>query len=344
MKVLIINNAVPFIRGGAEALANALTSKLNESPNISAELLRIPFRWDPIERLLDETLLVRQLRLINVDRVIALKYPAYLIEHNHKTIWLLHQFRQAYDLRDPHGDPFGSVEYGNSLLKLIKNADHEAFKRSRALFTNSPVTQERLRRFNGFNAEVLYPPLFDPDIFRNESDSKYVFAGGRIGMGKRQHLLIEAMRDVRNVKLIIAGPPDDPNYAAYLNQLIESYDLQDRVDLRLGFRPRAEIASLVNNASACAYLPVDEDSLGYVTMEAAQAAKPVLTLFDAGGLLQIVENDISGIVTNPDVPAISEALSKFSNPTLCRRLGEQLRERWLAMEINWDHTLERLIG
>ena len=43
-------------------------------------------------------MLNRNLRLYNVDRTIALKFPAYLIPHTEKTLWLLHQFRQAYDL------------------------------------------------------------------------------------------------------------------------------------------------------------------------------------------------------------------------------------------------------
>ena len=63
-----------------------------------AELLRIPFRWDPAERLYDEMLACRMMRLYNVDRVIGLKFPAYLIPHPHKTLWLIHQYRQAYDL------------------------------------------------------------------------------------------------------------------------------------------------------------------------------------------------------------------------------------------------------
>ena len=35
---------------------------------------------------------------VAVDRLIGLKFPAYLIPHPRKVIWLLHQHRQAYDL------------------------------------------------------------------------------------------------------------------------------------------------------------------------------------------------------------------------------------------------------
>ena len=56
-------------------------------------------------------------------------------------------------------------------------------------------------------------------------------------------------------------------------RLVERYDLNDRVQLDLGFLSRERIAKYVNEALACAYLPVDEDSVGYVTMEAFVVGK-----------------------------------------------------------------------
>ena len=43
-------------------------------------------------------LAARLIKLTSIDRVIALKFPAYYVEHDNKVLWLLHQFRQAYDL------------------------------------------------------------------------------------------------------------------------------------------------------------------------------------------------------------------------------------------------------
>ena len=65
--------------------------------------------------------------------------------------------------------------------------------------------------------------------------------------------------------------------------------------LDLRFLPRQDLATLVNGASAVAYLPFDEDSLGYCTMEAFQAAKPVLTVTDSGGVLDIVRDRDTGL-------------------------------------------------
>ena len=50
MNVLVLNNAAPFIRGGAEELAEHLVQRLNMTAGVEAELLRIPFRWEPADQ------------------------------------------------------------------------------------------------------------------------------------------------------------------------------------------------------------------------------------------------------------------------------------------------------
>ena len=37
---------------------------------------------------------------LKVDAVIALKFPAYLVQHERKIVWLIHQHRSAYELWD----------------------------------------------------------------------------------------------------------------------------------------------------------------------------------------------------------------------------------------------------
>lgn len=340
MKVLVVNNAVPFIRGGAEELADHLVRRLNATDGVEAELLRIPFAWEPAERLIDEMLIARSLRLYNVDRVIALKFPAYLIPHHDKRLWLLHQFRQAYDLYTP-GEGYLGDERGAQIRRAIQKADDACFVACRKIFVNSPVTQDRLRRFNGYGSTVLYPPLNDGELFTGGAYGDYIFAGGRVGPGKRQHLLVEAMASAPvGLKLVVAGPPDSPDYAARLQALVAEKNLGGRVTLAFGFHPRERIADWVNGALACAYLPYDEDSLGYVTMEAMAAGKAVLTVSDSGGLLELV-NERTGAVTAPDVAAVAAGLARVA--ASAQPLGAAAKAAWDGKKITWDETVRTLL-
>lgn len=344
MKVLIVNNMAPFIWGGAEELAINLQKQIIVAGH-DAEVLRIPFKWEPADRIPSQMLMVRTFELTNADHVIALKYPAYLIRHPRKTLWLLHQYRQAYDLFDAGQTNIPQGAEGESLRALIRNADNETFRESRHIFTNSDTTKQRLKHYNGFDAEVLLPPLNDPNLFTGGVSEGYIFAGGRVNSMKRQHLLVEAMQYLPvGVKLVVAGPPDTSVDALKLQELVELHNLSDRVKLDLRFMARDELARYVNGALACAYIPFDEDSLGYVAMEAATAGKPVITASDSGGVLGLVKEGDTGWIAAPEPKALAEAMATaLKNSEHTRMMGEAARALWESFGVNWENTVKRLL-
>lgn len=344
MKVLIVNNMAPFVRGGAEELATHLQRNLIELGH-EAEILRIPFQWEPATRIPSQMLMVRAFELINVDHVIALKFPAYLIRHPHKTLWLLHQYRQAYDLFDAGQTNIPAGEQGDSLRSLIRTADNESFAECRRIFVNSDITRQRLKKYNGFDARVLLPPVNDPELFPGGKPGSYIFAGGRVNGMKRQHLLLEALAGAdRRARLVIAGPPDSQSDADVLERTVVRLGLEDRVKLDLRFVPRHEYAHYVNNAAAVAYLPFDEDSLGYVAMEAATAGKALLTTTDSGGILGLVKHGETGWVAAPDVGELSSVINAvFARGAKVERYGFAARSLWQSMDINWPQTIDALL-
>src|SRR5438270_5136756 len=102
MRVLIATVQVPFVRGGAELLAEGLRDALQRAGH-QAEIASIPFKWYPPDRILDAMLAARLVDVTEscgsaIDTVIGLKFPAYYMQHPRKTLWVLHQYRAAYDL------------------------------------------------------------------------------------------------------------------------------------------------------------------------------------------------------------------------------------------------------
>ncbi|MFC3459476.1 glycosyltransferase family 4 protein [Massilia haematophila] len=344
MKVLIVNNMAPFVWGGAEELAVHLQKNVIAAGH-EAEVLRIPFQWEPASRIPSQMLMVRAFELMNVDHVIALKFPAYLIRHPRKTLWLLHQYRQAYDLFDAGQTNLPPGPAGDELRTLIRNADSESFAESRKIFTNSEVTRQRLQHYNGFNAEVLLPPINDAELFNGGQVGDYVFAGGRINDMKRQYLLLEALCHApRNVKLLIAGPPDRPADGERLRALVGQLGLADRVRLDLRFLPRTTYAEYLNGAAAVAYLPFDEDSLGYVSMEAALAGKALITTTDSGGILSLAKHNETGWVAEPEAEALASVLAQAcEDPQRAAARGAAAKALWLSLGINWPQTVEKLL-
>ena len=111
MRIAILTTQCPFVIGGAELHAKSLERALREAGH-QAEIVTMPFKWYPSTTILDHMLAARAMDVsefngVRVDLAIALKFPAYFMQHPNKVYWVLHQHRQAYDLWDSgHTDLF----------------------------------------------------------------------------------------------------------------------------------------------------------------------------------------------------------------------------------------------
>ena len=158
MNVLIVNSAAPFVGREAKELEDHLCERLNATHAVRAEVLRIPFSWEPLQELTEQIFLNCTLKLPNVDRVIALGFPAYLIPHSDKIIWLTRLCRRFDDLCEPGKSSLLKTALGDHCY-IISAAEAESFSKCRRIFTASQVIRERLKRCTGFDAQVLIPPL-----------------------------------------------------------------------------------------------------------------------------------------------------------------------------------------
>jgi glycosyltransferase involved in cell wall biosynthesis len=259
-------------------------------------------------------------------------------------LWLLHQFRQAYDFwGTPHQDLPDTPE-GRQVRKVVIESDNRFLPEHHKIYTNSHVTGDRLRRFNGIESEVLFPPLLYTSGFFCRGYGDTIFYPSRIASGKRQYLVVEAMKHVKTpVKLVIAGGPETPAELAKLETVIEQHQLHDRVTITPRFISEDEKCRLFADALACAYIPYDEDSYGYVTLEAFQSRKPVITCSDSGGTLILVKDGVSGLVVPPDPVSLALAMDRlYADRLVARRLGEQGFEMMLELGITWEHVVECL--
>ena len=348
MHILIATTQVPFIQGGAEIHARSLLDAFNAAGH-RAEIVAIPFKWYPPELILDAMLACRLLDLTEsngrkIDRVVGLKFPAYLIPHPDKVLWILHQHRQAYEQWD---HPLGDMAlYGNGreVRDAIRRADTRLIPEARAVFTNSQNVSSRLQEYCGLDSTPLYHPPHDAEAFYCEGEEGYFFYPSRINASKRQHLAVHALAAAGGGRrLVICGESEDDLYHQNLQEEIVRLGLQDRVRF-LGRVTEEEKRRLYARCLAVIYPPFDED-YGYVTLEAMLAGKPVVTCTDSGGPLEFVIHDVTGYVTAPEGPAMGEALGKLSeNPARAAALGQAGRESYLARGITWDHVVSALVA
>ena len=93
-------------------------------------------------------------------------------------------------------------------------------------------------------------------------------------------------------------------------------------------------------ALAVVYAPYDED-YGYVTLQAFLAGKPVITATDSGGVLEWVEDGVTGLVTDGSPAGIADAIDRLAaDRSLAEKMGEAGRER--VAGLSWEPVVARL--
>jgi glycosyltransferase involved in cell wall biosynthesis len=347
LRILIATVREQFTRGGAEILAEDLRESLVAAGH-DAEIVAIPFHGYPTDDLIDNLTAFRLLDLSTsrgsrVDRLIALKFPAYLISHPRKVIWLVHQLRGAYELWDEeHG--LSRQPAGMHARVFVSEADRVACTEAYGVFSISKNVAARLRRSTGHEAHVLYPPPRNASRYRCSDDRGYLFFPSRIVPLKRQHLVIEALARTRHpVRVAFSGPRENEEYAAHLEKFAKRLGVATRVTWH-GALSENELITAFARCRGVVFPPVDED-YGYVSLESMLASKPVITCHDSGGTLEFVVDRETGLVTDPNAAALAAAMDElWTDPERARTWGEAGRRLYEAMDIGWQHVLGRLLA
>jgi glycosyltransferase involved in cell wall biosynthesis len=342
MRIAVCAPQVPFERGGTEILAETLAQQLR-SRGHDVEDIRIPFKWYPAARSLREALLWRLVDLEEaqerpVDLVIATKFPSYAIRHPNKVVWLIHQFRQAYELDRAEFGQFGEDAFDRATVRAVHRLDRKTLGEAKRLFAISRNVADRLERSTGLDAEVLPPPPQQLAYRSSQGTGEFILSVGRLDRAKRVDLLLEAAALDGSLRVVVAGEGPD-------RDRLERLTARHRLDGRVTFAGRVaddELVDLYARCQAVFYAPFDED-FGFVPYEAFLSEKPVVTTRDAGGPLEVVVDGENGLVCEPAPAAIAEACSWLAaNPDQARargRAGKQTAER-----VTWGAVVDRLLA
>ncbi|WP_110514685.1 glycosyltransferase family 4 protein [Herpetosiphon llansteffanensis] len=341
-RILVCTAQVPFARGGAELLAEGLVNALRQAGH-EADLVALPFTRTPHRELLNSALAWRMLDLSHVedrpvDQVICTKFPSYAVAHPKKVVWLVHQHRQLYDWRGTNWSDWGSQPDDDQLARTLTKLDHQALAEAKRRFSISKIVSQRLQRFNDLASTPLYPPSIYSGRLRQGSYKPYILSISRLDQAKRLDLLLHALAYTEQpVKAIIGGRGPA---MAELQALSKQLGLEQRVEFR-GWMDDQTLIDLYADARAVFYAPIDED-FGFATIEALEAAKPVLTAQDSGTVLEFIHDGLTGFVAPAEPRAMAARLDAlWQSPDLAANLGSNGPA--MVANIRWEHVVKQLV-
>lgn len=346
MRVLIATTQVPFVRGGAEMLAEGLQDALAAAGH-EAEIVRLPFKWYPPERILEQIVAARLFDVSEssgraIDLLIGLKFPAYLLPHPNKTLWLVHQHRTAYDLWDTELCDLMHAPNGREVRDAIRSADAAFIPEAPRRYTIAQNVASRLQRFCGIDSEALYHPPPGAGQFRTAPAEDFFYFPSRVNRTKRQLLVVEAVAQCREpVRVCFSALPDDTMYEEQIAERIRVLRIADRVAW-MAATSDDEKRDRYARCLGVVFPPVDED-YGYVTLEAMLARKPVVTCSDSGGPLEFVRDGETGLVAGPTPSALAAAMDRlWADRRFAADCGTAGRDRYDQLNINWPHVVATL--
>lgn len=342
MRILVVTSDVPFVEGGHRIIARSLVRALRHAGN-EAELLTTP--QNRFGRQLSAYLATWLTDVAvagdgrPVDGVVSLRFPGYAVRHPRHVVWLNHRMREYYDLWDEFHATLGIrgrlVEGGRRLC--LRALDRWLLGRCSHVFAQSRTIRERLRRWGGIDADVLYPPPPQRD-YHCEGYAGGVLSVGRLTRLKRVDLLLRAAAEAPGewpVRIVGTGPEEDA-----LRRLAAELGLDGRVE----FLGQLSDEHLVGEYARCSavYFGTRAEDYGLVTLEAFASAKPVVTCSDSGGPAELVRDGESGAVVPPEPAAVAAALEALaSHPQRARQLGEGARR--LAERHTWANAVTVLL-
>ena len=198
------------------------------------------------------------------------------------------------------------------------------------------------------NMMVMPNPIEKPTLQIDKVLSKSnrtILNVGRLDTEKDHAILIQAFSKIApafptwQLKIVGDGP-----LRKDLEELIEALDLQDKVTL-----PGVTKAIDTEYASADIFvISSTYEAFGLVTAEAMSHSLPVVGFADCPGTNKLIENNVSGVLVEPEddrIEALADALSNLiRNPVLQERLGkagqvqikslcstEQVCDQWEAL-------------
>lgn len=147
----------------------------------------------------------------------------------------------------------------------------------------------------------------------------------------------------KKFRVIIKGAVRDANYMKRLSNMVNSLDLNKRVAFITDGSDYDSLASYYKSATLFV-LPTREDCLGVVILEALHCGIPVIAT-SVGGIPDMIENGINGILVRPDEPLeLAEAISLvLEDEALREKLSANARNSLIRRYYTGRITLEEAL-
>jgi glycosyltransferase involved in cell wall biosynthesis len=158
---------------------------------------------------------------------------------------------------------------------------------------------------------------------------------GLIRRYKGLDVLVEALPEIRDARLVVAGDPVEP--IETIRQLAQTLGVADRIEWRLGYRPSEEIEALMREATVTVFPYRSGESASGALATALGHGRPAVV---TDVLAETVREHGAGLVASPNSPrSLARAVNTMlDDPDLLRETFQGTERARRAL--SWDAIAE----
>jgi len=239
--------------------------------------------------------------------------------------------RFAYDLKEYYLNliPKWQQPLLKGLIRYMKPRYEAAVSKMDKIMVNSENVRKRLQTYLGVDSQVIYPPC-ETGKFQWLGQDGYYLSTARLENFKRVEIIIRAFLQMPDKKLVVTSGGTELDRLRRLAQDAPNI-------IFTGWMSEEKLRTLMGNAIASIYIPIDED-FGMSPVESMAAGKPVIGVRE-GGLLETVVHGETGFLIPPDPSEedLIEAVQKIGAKTFLGMRGAcEARARQFDKEIFLD--------
>lgn len=309
MKIAIFHNYLDNI-GGAEIVTLTLARELN------ADVYTTNIDWEKIKKMGFSDVRINSIGQIPINppfkqqfasnkfRKLNLrgKYDFYIISgdwavsgivHNKPNLCYVHApIREIWDLykyRRKNLVPWYGKPFFNLWAWYNRIFNRKYLLESDIIVCNSENTKERIKKYIGRNAKVIYPPV-DTNKFYYKKNGNYWLSVNRLLDNKRVEMQIEAFKKLPHEELIIVGSYEKAkHFKLYVEHIQKIKPKNVKIFHWVNSK---ELIKLYANCKGFITTAKDED-FGMTAVEAMASGKPVIAP-NEGGYKESVVDGITG--------------------------------------------------
>ena len=219
-----------------------------------------------------------------------------------------------------------------TLRSSLRRWDMRTRNRPDLLVAISETVRQRIERFWGRDAEVIFPPVDTAEFPLGDHDDGYYVTASRLVGYRRVDLAVEACTDLQRELIVIGEGPERERLEALAGPSVRF----------AGHVSREELISIVRRSHA--YLVPGIEDFGIAPVEAMAAGKPVIAMRAGGATETVVEGETGVFFEESRSGALASAIAQAEGISF---RPESIRDRARKFDravflSRWRATLSRV--